>query len=110
MRVLAGKFSFWGRMFRGFISRKLLQGINVVAIPQFQELAEVRRKTHHHRAFSAEPACAEDDTQVTTERNGSSTGSVPESRQRLSTMRLQRFCDSCDCLSAGRSPAREFEI
>jgi hypothetical protein len=38
------------------------QVINVVAIQQFQELAEVRRKTHHHSSFSAEPACAEDDT------------------------------------------------
>jgi hypothetical protein len=36
--------------------------INVVAIQQFQELAEVRRRTHHHSSFSAEPACAEDDT------------------------------------------------
>jgi hypothetical protein len=34
------------------------QVINVVAIQQFQELAEVWRKTHHHSSFSAEPASA----------------------------------------------------
>jgi hypothetical protein len=38
------------------------QLINVVAIQQFQELAEVWRKTHHHNSFSAEPACAGDES------------------------------------------------
>jgi hypothetical protein len=38
------------------------QVINVVAIQQFQELAEVWRKTHHHNSFSAEPACAGDES------------------------------------------------
>jgi hypothetical protein len=36
------------------------QVINVVAIQQFQELAEVWRKTHHQSSFSAEPAYAGD--------------------------------------------------
>ncbi|MFN5897879.1 MAG: hypothetical protein ACK48Y_10170 [Planctomyces sp.] len=38
------------------------QVINVVAIQQFQELAEVWRQTHHHSSFSAEPPCAGDES------------------------------------------------
>ncbi len=38
------------------------QVVNVVAIQQTRELAEVWRKTHHHSSSSAGAACVGDDT------------------------------------------------